>query len=420
MFPNPIDTLPLPRHPNLEQYRKLAKELVKACKSADPSAIRDWTKALGHYPKEIEDFARRVLTREERKCALTGAQFVLARIHGFESWPRFAKHVELLSGKGSTFETAAQAVVDGDIATLERLLRTEPALARARSAREHRATLLHYVGANGLENYRQRTPSNAVAIAEALLKAGSEVDAEANMSGGGATPIGMVATSSHPWKAGVQNPLIDLLVAYGARLRGERGAGNNHTLINGCLANGRREASEHLARIGATLDLEGAAGVGRLDIVRSYFNEDGTLKANATRKQMADGFSWACEYGRTDVVNYLLANGMDVNAPLRPHDQTGLHWAAFCGHVESLEALLHKGASVAQRDATFRSAPLGWALHAWAEEPVAPPDRYYRVAALLVAAGAVVEPPQWFERPKLRADPRMRAALTGQASADTK
>lgn len=33
MFPNPQDSLPLPARPNLEQYRKLAKGLLKACKS---------------------------------------------------------------------------------------------------------------------------------------------------------------------------------------------------------------------------------------------------------------------------------------------------------------------------------------------------------------------------------------------------
>ena len=43
--------------------------------------------------------------------------------------------------------------------------------------RSHRATLLHYVGANGVEDYRQRSPQNAVAVAEALLAAGAEVDA---------------------------------------------------------------------------------------------------------------------------------------------------------------------------------------------------------------------------------------------------
>ena len=35
MYPNPQDALPLPPRPNLEQYKKLAKDLVKAWKSSD-------------------------------------------------------------------------------------------------------------------------------------------------------------------------------------------------------------------------------------------------------------------------------------------------------------------------------------------------------------------------------------------------
>ena len=42
MYPNPQDALPLTPHPNLAHYRKIAKDLVKACKSTDPSAIRAW------------------------------------------------------------------------------------------------------------------------------------------------------------------------------------------------------------------------------------------------------------------------------------------------------------------------------------------------------------------------------------------
>lgn len=38
VFPNPQDALPLPRRANLECYRKLATELVTACKSGDPAA----------------------------------------------------------------------------------------------------------------------------------------------------------------------------------------------------------------------------------------------------------------------------------------------------------------------------------------------------------------------------------------------
>ena len=42
MFPNAQDALPLPRRPNLERYKKLVKDLVKACKSDDENAIVDW------------------------------------------------------------------------------------------------------------------------------------------------------------------------------------------------------------------------------------------------------------------------------------------------------------------------------------------------------------------------------------------
>ncbi len=76
-------------------------------------------------------------------------------------------HIEAVTRKSSQvskFEAAADAIVKGDIATLERLLRKEPELIRTRSTREHRATLLHYVSANGVEGYRQETPKNAVRL----------------------------------------------------------------------------------------------------------------------------------------------------------------------------------------------------------------------------------------------------------------
>ena len=82
----------------------------------------------------------------------------------------------------SQFEAAAHAIVTGDVATLKRLLGENPQLIRARSTREHRATLLHYVSANSVEGYRQKTPKNVVKVAEILLQAGAEVDAEAQVT----------------------------------------------------------------------------------------------------------------------------------------------------------------------------------------------------------------------------------------------
>lgn len=62
------------------------------------------------------------------------------------------------------FEGCADAIVGGDAAALESLLRADPELLRTRSRRPHRATLLHYVAANGVEEERQKTPANAISL----------------------------------------------------------------------------------------------------------------------------------------------------------------------------------------------------------------------------------------------------------------
>jgi ankyrin repeat protein len=418
MYPNPQDVLPLPSRPSLEQYKKRAKELVKACKSGDLGAIRAWVErwleALhANQPAGLEEFARKQLSQSG--CALADAQFVIARAHGFKSWPKFREHLESLARETSpvsAFETAADAIVAGDVATLTRLLRDTPGLIRARSTREHQAMLLHYVAANGVKNYRQRTPKNAVKVAEILLDAGAEVDAEADVYGGGATTLGLVATSVHPFRAGVQNELIDVLLKHGARLDYPGSAGNRHTLVTGCLANGRAEAAEYVASRGATLNLPGAAGVGRLDVVRTFFNEDGSLKPSATQDDLANAVVWACGYGRVEVVDFLLDRGIAVDAryPFYGRGHTGLHLAAYHAHSEVVRLLLRRGASVDLTDATWGTTPLAWALYGW-RDPTAPDERYYEVVAMLVAARATIKP-EWLESDKIQSDPRMRAALT--------
>jgi hypothetical protein len=413
MYPNPQDVPPLPPRPDLQQYKKQAKQLSKACKSRGQDGVREWAAQwMAAAGDRFVEFAWDRLS-SSGKCALSDAQFVMARAYGFLSWQQFARHIDDLQRSNvtvSAFEAAADAIVAGDLATLKQLLRDDPSLVHARSTREHRSTLLHYVAANGVENYRQKTPPNIVQITETLLDAGANVDADADMYGGDATTLELAATSIHPLRAGIQNALIDLLLERGAQLDRPGNAGRNVSIVNGCLANGRGAAAEHLAARGATLDLESASGVGRLDLVRTFFNPDGTLKPSATETQMRDGFTWACEFGRTDVVAFLLERGMDITAKLRHHGNTGLHWASFGGHVSTVQLLLNRRAPLDPIDDAFGGTPLGWALHAWGNEPQGSPDRYYRVVALLVAAGATVKP-EWLQHPTIQADAKMVAAL---------
>ena len=441
MYPNPQDALPLPSRPSVEQYRRLAKDLVKSCRSGDPAAIgvwaAQWIKSLAAHQREpdaprdgremnaranqVGQFARATLSGGEgasSKCVLADAQFVIARAHGFLSWPNFVKHIESLaraSSPVSAFEAAASAIVTGDATTLERLLRAHPDVIRARSTREHRAALLHYVAANGVENYRQVTPKNIAAITEILLAAGAEIDAEADVYGGGCTTLGLVATSAPPAIAGVQRDVIDVLLKHGARMDRPGIGGNKQALVRACLANGQPDAAEYLAGRGAPLDLPAAAGIGRIDVVKRIFNEDGDLHGNPTNAQMVDGYSLACVYGRAEVVDFLLDRGMEVDAQLRGHGEghTGLHVAAFHGHVDVVRALLRRGAQVDAIDKTWGTPPLAWALTGWSAEAATDVGRYYDVVARLVGAGANVKP-DLLEWDRVRADSKMIAALTGK------
>ena len=79
----------LPARPNLEQYKKQAKELRDAYRSGDTDAAR---RVRHHVRAADASDARKV-----KALALTDAQFVIAREHGFDSWPKFAKHIETLT-----------------------------------------------------------------------------------------------------------------------------------------------------------------------------------------------------------------------------------------------------------------------------------------------------------------------------------
>ena len=242
------------------------------------------------------------------------------------------------------FEMAVDALIAGDGPALQAMLREYPDLIRARSARPHHATLLHYIGTNGVESERQKYPPNAVERLKLLLAAGADVDADADLYGGGATTFGLVATSIHPVKAGIMIPLLETLLEAGASIERPRAGGNGQLAVIACLHNGRPEAADFFMRKGAILDLEGAAGTGRLDVVKTFFNEDGTLGGGATQTQLEYGFGWACEFGHTAVVDYLLDRGADPNKHM--NGLSGFHWAILGGHMDIIQLLMRRGADL--------------------------------------------------------------------------
>src|SRR5215472_9526678 len=76
----------LPARPNLEQYKKQAKELVRECAAGAHDAL---DRIRRHHP--------RYEATRDRATLLSDAQLVIAREHGIESWPKFVAHLTRLN-----------------------------------------------------------------------------------------------------------------------------------------------------------------------------------------------------------------------------------------------------------------------------------------------------------------------------------
>src|SRR5258707_12386456 len=100
----------LPSRPNLEQYRKQAKDLLRRWKASDPKTTDK----------------------------LSDAQHAIAREHGFETWKRFTEEIAKRTGiseKAAIWKSAEDALVAGDDTTLDRLLREHDKMFRTERPR---------------------------------------------------------------------------------------------------------------------------------------------------------------------------------------------------------------------------------------------------------------------------------------------
>src|SRR4029077_19093650 len=125
-----MDIKPLPPRPNLEQYKKQAKELLKACRSGDPEAIQRIRKFHSRF-SGLSDSGLR-----SAKSALADAQLVIAREHGFESCPRFASRIDVINSEIAALANPLAAFIEaatwhGSLETAEAILAAHPEIAHA-------------------------------------------------------------------------------------------------------------------------------------------------------------------------------------------------------------------------------------------------------------------------------------------------
>jgi hypothetical protein len=423
-----MDALPLPPRPNLNQYKKRAKELVAAAHAGHGEAIDAWaerwltalTRSLGLTKSPgyeallkraigvLVDRTNKTIAAAPGRLGLADAQHLIAGVHGFENWAAFGRHLEApfkRDSRGREFEAAVDAVVSGDLETLRGLVGARPQIVHEHSTRAHHATLLHYVAANGVENYRQRTPPNAVEVARCLLDAGARVDGLADTYGHDhwQTTMNLLVSSAHPAGAGLMTALVEVLLDYGAAVNGLQ---DDESPLLTALDFGYIDAAETLVRRGARLDnVPSAAALGRLDLVRAFVVDANTLAAGVPlvapawvkvgkdrrplertpTAHLAFALAWACKFQRREVASFLLDAGVSPTAK-DGYNMTALHWAAANGLMDLISRLLSLGAPL-EVENIWGGTVLDSTAYFAESQPVTGVD-YPAVLEMLATAGA--------------------------------
>jgi len=194
------------------------------------------------------------------------------------------------------------AIETGDLETLNHLLRETPDLARARvgskndvTGQKGGRTLLHIA-----TDWPGHFP-NGPAIVTALIAAGADVNARF-LGAHEETPLHWAASSDDV-------AVLDALLDHGADIEAGGSVIDGGTALADAVAFGQWQAARRLIERGAKSNLWQSAALGLLDRVQQQFAGG----AVPTTEDLTNAFWCACHGGQRETTEYLLARGADRN-----------------------------------------------------------------------------------------------------------
>lgn len=199
---------------------------------------------------------------------------------------------------------AVEAIHSGDLETLRRLLEENPDLARVRisgiatngcGSREMSRTLMHVV-----TDWPGHFPNGAATVA-LLIAHGAEVNARFT-GPHNETPLHWAASSDD---VAVLNALLD----GGADIEASGGVIAGGTPLADAVAFGQWKAARQLVNHGAQTTLWQAAALGLMDRVERHFAGDATIAPD----EVTEAFWCACHGGQDGSAEYLLGRGANIN-----------------------------------------------------------------------------------------------------------
>ncbi len=249
----------LPSRPNLEHLKKQARSLLRQAQASDPEALARFA-------------AISIATAAPK---LADALHVLAREHGFESWPKLKLHVEVASEDADEALTAAIKLNKAEL--------VREVLARHPSLKEKiNQPLAHY--SFDIPPIVAAAEREARKVADVLLDAGADINARSRWWAGGFGVLDFCGPE-----------LADFLIARGA-----------------------------------TLDIHAAARLGKVEEVRAMLARDPQLvHARGGDGQLPLHFA-----ATTEIAALLLEHGAEVDARDIDHESTAAQYMACFGRYK--------------------------------------------------------------------------------------
>jgi ankyrin repeat protein len=372
----------------VEQLRKLARDLLRAYRAGQPGAAARLT-AIHLHPKA--------------QYRLSDAQMVIAREHGFTSWPRLKAYVDRVNDHGADLRHLIEADVgyyedrasgllsahDADVdQAVEVFRRHHPQMPGSPTIADARLVLARQHGFDGWPSFRRHVESMRDGGRDPFMRAvaaiqkgdGDELGKLVTRYSGLVIARGTNGNDLLALAAGMGNvAIVEALLHLGADVAGvndrgwsalhqaaymnhvelvrvllgagaptdRSGHGDGGTPLVVALFWGHSAAAELVAEHDlAPANLRVAAGLGRLDLLRRLIRADGRLApaAGAHRAfyRPHTGFPlWQPSGQRQEIIDEALV------------------WACKSGRVNVLGALAAVGANL---DADpYRGTPLAWA-----------------------------------------------------------
>lgn len=335
-----VPHLVLPNHPDPDQLRRQAKELLRSAKAGDSAALARFRLLPAFRDLGEEQLASTPL-------ALHDAQSALAREYGFASWRTLSEHVALLTLQlGDAVREFIEAATDGRKDRADRLLRLHPGIVganfhvalvmgdaeRANAWLAKRPSLAHerngprgwepllYVCHTSLRHGSATEPGGLIAIARRLLELGTDPNMRFPwLHHGVRRPV--LWGAAHVVRL---LPLVELLLQAGAN-----------------------------ANDGVTLPLAAGAGdTAALDLLIAYGASPNQRWATDGAATLYAILHWATTPAGA---HWLLEHGAEPDPVFAVSGETPLHVVAKRWDVPLAEALVTSGADPTRRRADGRT-----------------------------------------------------------------